>query len=191
MRILSPSLPMDTRCDKAIAYLKGTFPLSGGERTFSKDDSPVVSELAADISCFYVVDEGTSFRYVQYRDMEHEGYTLPRLHEGAVERLRKIAQEKLQVFPVPGEYFAAIMGGNFEASLILLDGLWNKSLRRLIKNDFIVALPARDILAFCDSKSERGRASLKQIVDRTWPRGDHLISRNLYRRSGNAWKAVD
>jgi uncharacterized protein YtpQ (UPF0354 family) len=81
---------------------------------------------------------------------------------------------------------AVFLDGNFEASLILLDELWNQRLSQLISGQFAVVLPARDVLAFCDPSSSEGLAELKRIVSRV-AGGDHLLSSSLYRRQQSEW----
>ena len=79
------------------------------------------------------------------------------------------------------------MDGHFEASLMLLDDLWDEALASYAPNGFIVALPARDVLAFCDAKSDAGIAQLHDMVKRITAKGDHPISQNLYRRQSGTW----
>jgi uncharacterized protein YtpQ (UPF0354 family) len=76
-------------------------------------------------------------------------------------------------------------GGDFEASLILLDQLWDEHFRQFVSGDYAIAIPARDVLAFCDDDSEEGIGELEQLFARIAPMDDHLISDKLYvRREG-------
>jgi hypothetical protein len=76
--------------------------------------------------------------------------------------------------------------GNFEASLILVDGLWDKALAQLAPNGFVAAIPARDILAFCDANSAAGIAELHQLIGRI-QNGNHMLSRELFQRADAGW----
>jgi hypothetical protein len=67
------------------------------------------------------------------------------------------------------------VGGDFEASAVLVDGLWNSALAHLAPNGFVVAVPCRDILAFCDAENASGLQELRQIIGRTQD-GEHPIS---------------
>lgn len=79
----------------------------------------------------------------------------------------------MQVQPY-GSIFAVIAGGNFEASLLLLDGLWERAFRQFVSGDYAVAIPSRDVLAFGDAGDAKVRVELRAVIDRVWPPGDHL-----------------
>ena len=81
------------------------------------------------------------------------------------------------------------LGGNFEASLLLIDDLWDRQLAHLAPNDFVAAVPTRDVLAVCDANSEAGIDELRQIVLRA-EGGDHPLATTLYRRPRGigAWR---
>lgn len=172
-------------CRKAIAYLKAPAPKTADAVSLSEQDSPVLRELGNGLLVAYVVDDGSSFSYVQNHHLEEAGIDLIQLHEYGVENLRKIAHEKLKVQEY-GPVYAVFLDGNFEASLILLDYLWVERFSRLVQDQFAVALPARDVLAFCDTSSSEGLAELKRVVSRI-EGGDHLLSSSLYRRQGSEW----
>jgi len=188
------NLHMATRCERAITYLKAALSTESvaGERVaqVSEADSPVVRPFAAGLCSCYVVDDGSSFSFIQNRDLLRDKCSVDALHACATENLRQIARTRLQVVPQPGEFFAALLGGNFEASLMLLDGLWDKGLRHVIQHDFVVAIPARDVLAFCDNESVQGLQSLTGVIKRIWPGGDQLISQCLYRRRPSGWEQI-
>ncbi len=86
-----------------------------------------------------------------------------------------------------GGIFALFLDGNFEASLLLVDSLWDESLASYAPNGFVVAVPARDVLAFADVGSASGVAELRVVVSRIFPGGDHLIASDLYRRRAGRW----
>ena len=80
------------------------------------------------------------------------------------------------------------MGGNFEASLLLVDELCDETYCHVVENDFVAVIPQRDILAFCDSESDVGEAQLIETIARIWPSEDHLLSDKLYRRVDRQWE---
>ncbi len=76
----------------------------------------------------------------------------------------------------------------FEASLILLDFLWNESFRQFVHGSYLVAIPTRDVLAFCDSRSEIGRKELLTIIDKLKTTNDHpLLHELLVRQDGSGY----
>ena len=91
-----------------------------------------------------------------------------------------------------GQMFAVLMGGNFEASLILLDCLWDDSFRQFAAGQYAIAIPARDILAFCDSSSVEGLRELQRVSQAAHSSPiDHPLSDRLYLRMGSRWQVLD
>jgi hypothetical protein len=108
------------------------------------------------------------------------------VHESAMNNLRDFMDERTRLQP-HGSIFVLFLDGNFEASLLLADQLWDDSLVGYVQAGFVIAVPARDVLAFTDAESSAGIAELRGVVARLFPTGDHLISRNLYRRQSGRW----
>ena len=174
-----------------IAYIKAKLPLDGDSVFLSGAQAPIVLDLANGLCVTYVEDKGDAFRYLTASDLHKAGVEQEAFHAQCVENLAKIARAKLEVRPY-GNIFAMTMGGNFEASLILIDQLWDKALPHTAPNGFIAALPARDILAYCDARSEAGREELHQLIGRlqTSPGADHLLLPLLFRRVGQRWERL-
>jgi hypothetical protein len=89
-----------------------------------------------------------------------------------------------------GAFHALLMQGNFEASLLLLDDLWDGPLKQYAPAGVVVALPARDICAFCDAGSEQGIRELQALSANVTARGDHCITPTLYRRRERTWEPL-
>lgn len=103
-----------------------------------------------------------------------------------ISNLKKIATKNFRLKPYKSIY-SVFLDGNFEASLILITELWEKILKSYINNKFVVAIPARDMLVFCNSKSVEGLRELNSICKRVKNDGDHLLSDSLYIRDGIKW----
>jgi uncharacterized protein YtpQ (UPF0354 family) len=175
--------------ERAFAYLKAVvFEDSPKPVILSRDDSPVLRPLSDDLCVAYLVNEGGAYHYVQNRHLDQDGISEADLHEIGLRNLAAHAsQGNLQVQPYENIY-AVFMGGDFEASLILLDDLWDRHFRQCVSGEYAVALPARDILAFCDRTSATGLAELGQLIQRIYPTGDHLLSNQIYVRHQNQWQ---
>lgn len=146
-----------------------------------KIDTPVISDLKNGLLIGYVVDQDDHFQYIQQRHLADAGMTKAMLRQNAVKNLAALHAEKGAKVQPYGDTFAVFFGGNFEASLILVDALWDQHFAHLAPNGFIVAIPSRDILAFCDAKSESGIDQLRQIINRL-QHVDHPITPTLYYR---------
>lgn len=155
------------------------------------DDSPVIRHLAEGLLVLYLVDEGKNFSYVQNRDLAEAAMTADELHGVAVGNLYELARHTLRIQP-SAEIVAVFMEGNFEASVLLLDTVWETSLASHVRGEFIVAVPSRDVLAFGDSTSTAAVEALRAVIKRVHRSGaDHLISDALYRRHLGAWVRHD
>jgi hypothetical protein len=174
--------------ESAIAYLRPDLSDEPSEAdvVLGGNDEPVLKRLGNGMLVAYLVDQGDHFTWVQRRHLVAEDVVSAQLHGQALMNLGAKASEMLRVTD-QGEFFACFLDGNFEASLLLLDDLWDKHLRELTPNGVVVGVPARDILMFCDAKSELGMQEIAGRVDRVWPNGDHLLRRELYMRGDQAW----
>ena len=149
-------------------------------------ESPVIRALGHRLLVAYLVDEGESFAYVQYRHLREAGMTVEELHASAIRNLAALAEAKVEVRQY-GSIYAVLMGGNFEASLLLFDEFWSEWCPHLAPNGYVVAFPARDILAFGDLSSDEAINELNQVCQRGDEDVDHPLTKSLYRRDGSSW----
>jgi uncharacterized protein YtpQ (UPF0354 family) len=173
----------------AIAYLKADLPDDGSPATMlPTEDMPVCRGYAAGLCICYLVDDGDSYSYVQNRHLDQDATSEEELHRIGLDNLADLANQRdLRVQPYQSIY-AVLMGGDFEASLVLLDQLWEHDFRQFVSGQYAIAIPARDILAFCDASSSAGVAELRQLIGRIYSDGDHLISDRVYVRHANTWQ---
>jgi len=179
---------------EAIAYLKVILPPEPlpGERlvALSPDDTPVIRELGNGLGVGYLIDEGSTYGYVQHRDLASSQLSESDLHKIGIENLSRVADERLRVQPYD-TIFALLMGGTFEASMILLDDLWDHSLTEYVGDDVMVVIPARDVLAFGDASSPDVIRGLQAVIDRLVVAGTAELATVPYRRRGGQWFAYD
>lgn len=82
----------------------------------------------------------------------------------------------------------AITGGDMEAALLILDGLW-KSVQSDITGELLVTVPRRDRLLMCDSAHAAAIAALRAQTLELYqqsPDRQHLSTQIMVRRN-NAW----
>jgi uncharacterized protein YtpQ (UPF0354 family) len=159
---------------------------SGLTVTLSQCDSPIIRDLGNGLLVLYVVDAGESLEFVQNRHLSAAGIDADALHATAMDNLLRFIAERTRMQP-QGNIFALFVDGNFEASLLLADPLWDESLAGYAPNGFVIAVPARDVLAFTDAGSAAGLEELRRVVSRVFPGGDHLITPDLYQRHSGRW----
>ena len=70
---------------------------------------------------------------------------------------RELAEQHPRMQPY-GPVFALFMEGNFAASVLLLDTLWDVSFAKHVREEFVVALPARDVPCVLETHRPRRRS---------------------------------
>lgn len=151
------------------------------------DDEPVFA-VHNGFGLFFVMDRGDSLAYVNHGAMRAAGLSPQSLLQTGLANLTAVANGSnpgLRVRPVGGVY-GLLVGGNFEASLVVLDALWEQ-LKSHAPNGLVMTVPARDICAFCDAHSAEGIAELEKIAARVTATGERLISPKLWVRRAGRW----
>jgi len=93
--------------------------------------------------------------------------------------LRKLAVDNLmRILPkieMQGDGIFAMLtaGGDYEASLLLFDHIWNGGQIK-VEGDIVVAVPAKDVLLITGSQNRKGLAALRTLAAK-------LMSENRYR----------
>ena len=176
---------------KSIAYLKRIYPDDGNGVSLSLEDTPVERRLNEELSIFYLFDEGNSFTYLQNRHIIIDDITETELHRIAMENLCSIAKTITITRTDSGLiYFKG--SGNFEASLILVDSIWDETLIEYCPNGYVCGLSARDLLATCDADDMENIKWIHTFSNRI-KEFDHPITANLYSRNniGSKWALYD
>lgn len=178
---------MDEFLRRAVAYVKRTGNVQPNENGMgdiapTSADAPVLRELADGICIAYVVDEPEGLVYIQNRHLQDTGVSLDELHMIGLQNLKAKCDKELRL-EKHGPIYGLFLDGNFEASVILLEHIWQGELFPLVEESFTIAIPARDILAFCDSSSAEGIKTLTEMVLTVFDGGDHLLSRNLFSKA--------
>src|SRR5882757_2569638 len=124
---------------------------------------------------------GVDFSTSSGRRLLAERMTEAELHRNAVANLALLLNDRGAEIHPCADGFVVVFDGNFEASLLLVDDLWDRQLAHLAPNGFVAAVPNRNILAFCDLKTPEGPLQLRRIIQSVGT-GDHPISTALYYR---------
>jgi uncharacterized protein YtpQ (UPF0354 family) len=173
---------MNDFISRAVAYLKAIDKNASTAQSIGMDDlnSPVLLPVAEGLALAYVVDEPQGLVYVQKRHLRAAGVSEQQLHLAAMTNLGKLCADGLEV-KKHGPIYGVFLDGNFEASLFVLESLWQRDLAHLVDKGYAICVPARDILAFCDMDSQEGMATLREMIGRVFDGGDHLLTRTIFR----------
>lgn len=173
---------------RAVACIKPVSELPDpAETAADADQSPVVDLLGHGLAVVYLVDEGDRFVYVQHHHLKAIGAPARGLMSIGLANLEIMAGSRLRMIEAEG-VVGLTLDGHFEASLLLVDRLWDEIFASRLPNGVVAAIPARDVLGFCDAASQSGIAMLRQMIASVLPRNDHLISDQLWHRVDGAWE---
>lgn len=136
----------------------------------------------------YHVDAGSAWTSVSRGDLRDAGLSLNALHRQALSNLMKLVkgQPGMRLVDHP-PYHGLLLDGDHEACLVLLDGLWDHLFMDKTPNGAVVAIPSRDVLAFCDANSAEGIAALRAAVARIGPDATGALFQGLLRRRDGRW----
>jgi uncharacterized protein YtpQ (UPF0354 family) len=154
-----------------------------GERT-----SVPIEHLAADLWVVYAVDRDTNITTLIEKEMVDLELKHEDLHDLAIENLKNILP------PVEchgeGPWYLLTAGGDYVASLLLLNSVWEFAANE-VKTDVVAVAPTRDVVLFTGADSVEGLAAIRQRAKELVSTSDHVVSPTLLRRIGDRWVAFD
>lgn len=137
----------------------------------------VFDELNDVLVIVYAEDTPRNIRYFSPKDLAEAGIDRRQLRKLAVTNLRRILPG---IETQQGELFAMLTaGGNYEASLLLLDDLWSGD-KLKVEGEFVVAVPSRDLLLVTGSRNAEGIARLRQIAEEIVAEGTYTLTSELF-----------
>ena len=124
-------------------------------QAFSDDNALVVRSFNEGYVISYVVEEPGALSYVRWRDVA--GGDIDKLHAIALANLRVRSNAKLRLAPRDG-FVEVVLDGKFDASLLLLDELWDGSgiVARAVTSPIVAAAPSSAALIVASASSTSG-----------------------------------
>lgn len=110
----------------------------------------------------------------------------------ADDELRNLAKENLRRILPPterhgdGPWYMITAGGDYTASLLLFDGLWD-DMADSVDGDVVAVAPSRDVLLYTGSQSKEGLAAIRLRAAEISATGNYLISETLIVRVSGQW----
>lgn len=169
--------------------------LPAGSKVPDDLDMPPVRATGGVFGVGYHLDAGDTYVSFSHREMQEAGLTLEQVHQRALGNLMKIVKGtpglRVTADPAKCAYAGFLLDGDHEACLVLLDALWDHSLKSHAPNGAVVALPTRDVLAFCDAQSTKGIAELREMLTRFDPDAKGAVTQSLLIRRHGRWELLD
>lgn len=135
-----------------------------------------------DLIIAYVVDAPKTIRYLINKDLADLNVSVEELHRIALTNLKRILPAP-EIREASGLYQIRC-DGNYEASLIFLDEIWNRA-NFEVRGEIVVAVPARDCLLVAGSGDSEGVRRLSKRAHEVHASASYSVSSKLLvRREG-------
>ena len=154
-----------------------------------KDPSKLLREhLVGDLWIVYAADLPDSTRSLSDEERDGLGIAQDELRELSISNLLRILPEIER--HGDGPWYLLTAGGDYVASILLLDHVW-KQLEEEIDGDIVAVAPARDVLLYTSSKSSEGLVQIRDRARDIFAGGHHVISQTMLRRVAGEWKVFE
>ena len=130
-------------------------------KAFSEENALVVRSFNEAYTISYVVEEPGALAYVRWRDVDGD---IDKVHDIALANLRVRANAKLRLAP-RGGFVDVVLDGKIDASLLLLDELWdgNGIVARAVTSPIVAAAPSSESLVVASASSKEGLRHLGSL----------------------------
>lgn len=152
-----------------------------------KSKAAKVPELAyetlnPELIILYAEDSPKNLRYLTPESMTLAKLDKEQLRELSVKNLRRLVTD-IQIHGDNG-LFMITAGGTYEASLLLLNELWQGE-RMKVDGDYVVAIPARDMLLVTGSNNQRALQKIRSMAQKIREESAYSLTSDLFvHRSG-------
>jgi uncharacterized protein YtpQ (UPF0354 family) len=142
--------------------------------TPEKAREPLTEPFNSKLTVVYVEDHAHSIRYLTTRDDVGDR---AKLHDLALANLGHLLG-KMEMRGAADGLWLISAGGNYEASLLLADGIWSSGQIK-VDGDIVAAVPAKDALIVTGSRNSAGVARLRQVATGL-ARGPYALTPTLF-----------
>ena len=124
----------------------------------------------------YAQDDPNRMRYLTTQ--EDFGLSREELKSLAIANLKRVLP-KIEMRSV-GDVSLMSAGGNYEASLLLIDDIWSSG-QIQVNGDIVVAIPTRDALLVTGSRSRSGLKLVRELTAKFKAQGPYELTDTLFR----------
>ncbi len=140
--------------------------------------------LADGLAIYYAEDRPSSISYLTLQDLEATEVELSTLRSIAITNLKSMLPE-IEIYGGAG-LFMIVAGGNFEASLLLVDDIWQAE-NFAIDGDIVIAIPARDMLLVSGTENKDQLKKLIEMTEESYAESSYYLTKQLYVRKHGKW----
>lgn len=137
----------------------------------------VYDTLNPELIILYAEDSPKSLRYLTPESITLAKLDKEQLRELAVKNLRRLLTD-IQIHGDNG-IFMVTAGGTYEASLLLLDELWNDG-RMKVDGDYVVAIPSRDMLLVTGSNNQPAVQKIRALAKKIRSESSYSLTSDLF-----------
>ncbi|CAN5878403.1 hypothetical protein BH11VER1_BH11VER1_20500 [soil metagenome] len=143
----------------------------------------VYEDLNHELVIVYAEDSPKNLRYLTPKDLESVNLKPSELRSLAVKNLKSIVP-KIEVQGGNGIYMVTA-GGDYEASLILFEALWD-GIQIKVDGDYVIAIPSRDMLLITGSNNKEGIRRIRDLAIKTVAEAPYRLTSDLFvRKNGD------
>jgi uncharacterized protein YtpQ (UPF0354 family) len=153
--------------------------------TFEPKSDQVTEHLCGDLWIVYAQDLPDRILTVKREMLNKIGIDDAALRKVAMENLRRIMPAAEQ--HGEGPWFFLTAGGDYTASLLLFDGLW-EDLADSVDGHLVAVAPARDVLLYTGSNSHEGLKAIREQAAHVVATGNYVVTDTLIVRAGDRWE---
>ena len=154
------------------------------ERGAKRPIEYVYDDLNAELVVLYAEDSPKNIRYLVPENLSSLKIERENLRALACQNLKAILP-KIECRGDSGTYMLTA-GGNYEASLLLLDSIWaGKQIE--VKGEFVVAIPSRDLLLVTGSEDKEGLLRLREIIKKNFESSSYRLTPKLFVYHEGKW----
>ena len=153
--------------------------------TFEPKFEKVTEHLCGDLWIVYAQDLPDRMLTIKRETLNPVGIDVAALRKLALENLHRIMPAAEQ--HGDGPWFLLTAGGDYTASLLLFDGLW-EDIADTVDGDVVAVAPARDVLLYTGSNSREGLKAIRERAANIVATGNYVVSDTLFVRAGGRWE---
>ncbi|WP_339228438.1 DUF1444 domain-containing protein [Oceanobacillus sp. FSL K6-2867] len=133
-------------------------------------DKLVYKDHTAETRVFYALDLGKSYRLIDEKLLEQEGWTTVRIDEMATFNLRSLGHEYKHDQVADNDFYFVATQDGYDASRILNEAFLEE-MKANSKGDLTVAVPHQDVLVIADIQNKMGYDILAQMTMKFFAEG--------------------